>query len=159
MFSFDKHLQKDFDFIVATDGACKGNPGPGTWAFVVFNPLNSEILGHKKSHKATTTNNEMELTAIIQAMSWAQKHSKSIHIKTDSAYCLNGINSWLDGWANKGWKSSSGKPIANLALWKELYSLKNKVTFKLEKVKGHSGDRYNDAADMYCNEEYLNKFM
>lgn len=148
-----------YDYIVGTDGACKGNPGKGTWAFVVFCPLTNKQLGHKKGHSISTTNNEQELTAIVKALEWATRNSKKIHIKTDSAYCLNGITKWLSGWVSKGWKTASGESPKNLELWQEIHVLWDSNIHKIEKVKGHSGNLYNEAADMYCNEEYLNAFV
>jgi len=145
-------------FLVATDGACKGNPGPGTWAFVVFDYNTKEYKGHVKGNNKRATNNEMELTAIVKAVTWATKHGSTVEILTDSSYCLNGITKWMAGWKKRGWKTAAGAEVKNLALWKQMdaFALTN-VTFT--KVKGHSGNRFNDAADMYCNEEYTNVFI
>lgn len=147
-------------YLIGTDGACKGNPGPGTWAFVVFKDTHvPEMVGHKKGHKAETTNNEMELTAIVECLRWANKHKLKVEIMTDSAYCLNGITKWLEGWKARGWKTAKGSPIANQELWNMLDVLYDPSKHKFTKVKGHSGDPINEAADMYCNEEYLNTFI
>jgi ribonuclease HI len=144
-------------YIVATDGACKGNPGPGTWAFVVFDTKTEKMLGHKKGHKLSSTNNEMELTAIVQAMAWAEKHKDTIDILTDSFYCYNGLNTWLEGWVKNGWKTAAGGDVKNIELWKKLND--NNCVYTIKKVKGHSGNKFNEAADMYCNEEYINVFI
>lgn len=142
-------------FQVATDGACKGNPGPGTWAFVVFDQHGNKCLGHKKGHEVSSTNNVMELTAILQALAWAFKHKKAINILTDSNYCYKGITEWLPKWKANGWRTASGAPVKNAELWKKVHLGKNTI----EKVKGHSGHHMNEMADMYCNEEYINKFL
>jgi ribonuclease HI len=158
MLSFEQ-FNRNFDYLVSTDGACKGNPGPGTWAFVVFDPATDNMLGHKKGHKATTTNNKMEMKAILEALKWANSHKKSIKILTDSNYCLKGITEWRNGWERRGWKNAKGEPVANKGTWVALFAAWDAGSHELEKVKGHSGNRYNEAADMYCNEEYINKFM
>ena len=142
--------------LVATDGACKGNPGPGTWAFAVFNSK-EKYVGHKKGSNKLSTNNEMELTAIKEALNWAEKFGHPIHILTDSQYCLTGITKWAEGWAKRGWKTSSGTQVKNIELWKEVMA--SKANFTIEKVKGHSGNKFNDMADLLCNEEYLNVFL
>tara|TARA_R110000796_G_scaffold103257_9_gene212462 strand:+ start:96 stop:536 length:441 start_codon:yes stop_codon:yes gene_type:complete len=145
------------NYLVATDGGCKGNPGPGTWAFVVFDKKTEKMLGHKKGSKLSSTNNEMELTAIVEAMAWAEKHGNTIDILTDSTYCLFGLTSWLETWKRKGWKRGTGEPVKNLDLWQQLDSCN--CVYTIKKVKGHSGNKFNDAADMYCNEEYINVFI
>lgn len=146
------------EYIIGTDGACKGNPGPGTWAFVVFD--GTKMLGHKKGHSKQSTNNIMEMTAMLEALSWCNRHKVSAQIKTDSSYVLNGLSSWLTGWKSKGWKNAKGQEVANRELWQSLdvqwQQAKGRVT--ISKVKGHSGDVHNEAADMYCNEEYINRF-
>ena len=115
------------------------------------------MLGHKKGSKLSSTNNEMELTAIVEAMAWAEKHGNTIDILTDSTYCLFGLTSWLETWKRKGWKRGTGEPVKNLELWQQLDSCN--CVYTIKKVKGHSGNKFNDAADMYCNEEYINVFI
>ena len=145
------------NYLVATDGGCKGNPGPGTWAFVVFDQTTKKMLGHKKGSKPLSTNNEMELTAILEALTWGEKHGNSMKILTDSAYCLQGITKWVEGWKRNGWQNSKREPVKNRELWEQIDA--SKCKFTIEKVKGHSGNKFNDAADMYCNEEYINVFI
>ena len=150
---FSKYIS-NYDYLVSTDGACKGNPGKGTWAFVVYSPNGNTLIGHKKGSSPNTTNNKMELTAILEALLWASKHSKRLHIKSDSSYCVKGITEWMNSWADKNWCG-----VKNVDLWQQVYNLWGSGSHKIEKVKGHSGDRHNEAADMYCNEEYMNVFM
>ncbi len=130
--------------IIYTDGACSGNPGPGGWAAVLICGDNKkEIYGSKKN----TTNNIMELTAIIEGLK-ALKTECEVEIYSDSSYCVNAFNqNWIYGWLKKNWKNSSGEPVKNQELWKELYALtkKHKVTFN--KVKGHSNVELNNRCD------------
>ena len=138
-----------YEYLIATDGACRGNPGRGSWAVCVFNQNGSTHLGSLGEVSNLTTNNEMELTAILRALQWANKHEKRIHIKTDSNYAYKGITEWLDGWKSRGWKNSTGKPVKNLALWQALDNEIKNHTF--EWVKGHANDRHNNMADTVCN--------
>lgn len=93
----------------------------------------------------------MELRAIVEAMSWASNHSKSIKILTDSNYCYKGITEWLPGWIKKGWKTASGTPVKNSQLWKQIDMLLVLTDCTFEKVKGHSDNQYNNKADEVCN--------
>lgn len=149
------------DFLVATDGLCKNNQAQGgqkgSWAFVVFK--GSECLGHKKGVNSSTTNNEMELTAVVEALLWASKHSKSVEILSDSNYVVKGLTEWFNGWQRRGWKTAKGEPVANIELFKTAYKLLNETGSKITWVKGHSGHKENEMADMYCNEAYINAFM
>jgi ribonuclease HI len=156
MMDFKKHIT-EYDYLIATDGACKGNPGPGTWAFAVYR--GTEYVGHKKGNKKSTTNNHMELQAICKALKWAARANSKVNILTDSAYCLNGITKWMNGWYQRGWKTAGNTPIKNLELWQEIHTLWNDGSHTIEKVKGHSGNVYNDKADSLCNEEYINVFF
>ncbi len=130
--------------IIYTDGACSGNPGPGGWAAIlIYGENKKEIYGGNKN----TTNNIMELTAIIEGLK-ALKTECEVEIYSDSSYCINAFNqNWIYGWIKKGWKTSSGEAVKNQELWKELYSLtqKHKVTF--HKVKGHSNVELNNRCD------------
>lgn len=144
-------------FHIYTDGACKGNPGLGAWGFVVYDP-NDERLGSKSGFSPKTTNNEMELTAIVEVLRWATKNDKRpVMIYTDSTYCKNGMESWVFSWQKKGWKKADGEAPLNLELWKEAFSLLQKyinfhdTTPTFVKVKGHSGDPRNDEVDALCN--------
>lgn len=149
------------DFLVATDGLCKNNQAQGgqkgSWAFVVFK--GSEYVGHKKGTNASTTNNEMELRAVVEALLWASKHSKSVEILSDSNYVVKGLTEWFNGWKSRGWKTAKGEPVANIELFKTAHQLLNETSSKITWVKGHAGHKENDRADMYCNEAYINAFM
>ena len=131
-------------FIIYTDGACSGNPGPGGWGAVIFNEgkKQNSISGKVRD----TTNNRMELMAPIMALKKI-KTSSDITIFTDSTYVKNGITEWIKKWKKNGWKNSNRKPVKNKDLWIKLNDLcqKNKVTWKW--VKGHSNNKYNTIAD------------
>jgi ribonuclease HI len=132
------------DYIIYTDGACSGNPGPGGWGAVIFdiNENQKNISGKDKD----TTNNRMELTAPIMALKRIKSKSK-ITIYTDSTYVKNGITEWIKKWEKNDWKNSNKKKVKNKDLWIELNNLclKNIVTWKW--VKGHSNNVYNNLAD------------
>ena len=132
------------EYIIYTDGACSGNPGPGGWAAVIFdnNKKQKNISGKVKD----TTNNRMELLAPIIALSKIKPKS-SVVIFTDSTYVKNGITDWIKKWEKNGWKSANKKPVKNKDLWIRLSDLceKNKIVWKW--VKGHSNNRYNNLAD------------
>lgn len=127
-----------------TDGACSGNPGPGGWgALLMFNGAKKEISGAKKD----TTNNIMELTAVIEGLKLL-KRPCIVNIYSDSAYVVNAFSQgWIYNWQLKGWKTANKEPVKNKELWEELYSLTkvHKVTFN--KVKGHSDNPYNNRCD------------
>ena len=131
-------------YIIYTDGACSGNPGPGGWGAVIFNQDNNQndISGKVKN----TTNNRMELMAPIMALKKIKSNS-DITIYTDSNYVKNGITVWIKKWEKNGWKNSNKKSVKNKDLWSKLNELcqKNKVTWKW--VKGHSNNEYNNLAD------------
>lgn len=129
--------------IVYTDGACSGNPGPGGWgALLMWNGREKEILGGE----AETTNNRMELQAVIEALK-VLKNPCDVTVYTDSKYVLNGATEWLKNWQARGWKTAAKKPVENKTYWEELSDQldRHHVTFKW--VKGHSGDPLNDRVD------------
>ena len=129
---------------IYTDGACSGNPGPGGWAAVLIaGEHQKEISGGEK----TTTNNIMELTAILEGLK-ALKEPCEVDLYSDSAYSVNAFNQgWIWNWIKKGWKTSSGEPVKNREIWEELLQLTktHKVTF--HKVKGHSTNELNNRCD------------
>ena len=131
-------------YIIYTDGACVGNPGPGGWGAVIFDDKEKQnnISGSVKD----TTNNRMELIAPIMALKKIKSKSDVV-IFTDSSYVKNGITEWIKRWEKNGWKNANKKPIKNKDLWAKLDSLckKNKVSWKW--VKGHSSNKYNNLAD------------
>ena len=132
---------------IYTDGACKGNPGPGGWgAILEYGDYKKEIYG---GH-ILTTNNIMELTAVIEALKLIKKKSL-IHITTDSKYVKNGISDWINNWKLKGWKTASKKPVKNKELWVALDQLTNQHSIKWVWVKGHSGHIGNERADLLAN--------
>ena len=140
---------KNDKVVIYTDGSCRGNPGPGGWAIVIFERENS-IPWHVTGTKKSTTNNRMEMEAIIAACKLAKGNpDKEFIVYTDSAYCCNMINSWMAGWARNDWKTSRGKEIKNLDLVKELYKFFNTPFFNVElkKVSGHQGEIGNELAD------------
>ena len=132
---------------IFTDGACRGNPGPGGWgALLRAGKHAKEIYGGEKE----TTNNRMELTAAIQALQQIKKPSVVV-LTTDSQYVRKGITEWMDGWKAKGWKNSQKKPVKNVDLWQLLdeQNQRHQITWKW--VKGHSGHPENELADQLAN--------
>ena len=129
---------------IYTDGACSGNPGPGGWGAVIFDPNGKQknISGSEKN----TTNNRMELLAAIMSLKKIKSNSEVI-IFTDSTYVKNGITEWMKNWKKNGWKNSSKKPVKNKDLWEKLDKLceANSVSWKW--VKGHSINEFNNLAD------------
>ena len=131
------------DFIIYTDGACSGNPGPGGWAAIIISKNQEyEIFGCEKS----TTNNRMELIAVINAIKEIREKAK-ITINTDSKYILDGINKWIHNWKLNNWKTSNRKDVKNSDLWKELDNLNLQHNIKWVWVKAHAGHEYNERAD------------
>jgi ribonuclease HI len=128
---------------IYTDGACKGNPGPGGWgALLRYNDNEKTISGGEKH----TSNNRMELTACIKALE-VIKYSATVNLTTDSTYVKNGITSWINNWKKKGWKTANGKPVKNQDLWLLLDQQSQRHNIKWHWVKGHSGHKENDIVD------------
>ncbi len=136
--------------IIYTDGACSGNPGAGGWgAVLIHGEKKREISGFDP----ITTNNKMELTAVIKALSELKKPCK-VELYSDSAYVVNAITqNWLNGWKNNGWLGSDKKPVKNQDLWKELDALINKHEVNFNKVKGHSDNELNNRCDALATGE------
>ena len=133
--------------IIYTDGACKGNPGPGGWgAFLQYKENEKELYGGESS----TTNNRMELMAAIMALEALKKQS-TVVLHTDSKYVLQGITEWMTNWKKRGWKTAAKKPVKNEDLWRRLDSAIEPHDINWIWVKGHSGDAGNDKADMLAN--------
>ncbi len=130
--------------IIYTDGACSGNPGPGGWgAILMYKGNKKEISGGCKN----TTNNIMEITAVIEALK-CLKIQSDVQVYSDSAYTVNAFNSkWIYGWIKNGWKTSNGDNVKNKELWQELYSLTQKHNVEFIKVKGHADNEYNNRCD------------
>jgi ribonuclease HI len=129
---------------IYTDGACSGNPGPGAWAAVlIYNSVEKEISGFEEN----TTNNRMELTAAVEALS-CLKEKCQVELFSDSAYLVNAFNQkWLENWKRNGWKTANKKPVENSDLWLKLCELSDKHAITWNKVKGHSTDKYNNRCD------------
>jgi ribonuclease HI len=133
--------------IIHTDGACKGNPGPGGWgALLAWGDHEKELFGGEPH----TTNNRMELTAVIRALE-SLKRGCDAEIYTDSQYVKNGIESWIHGWKRNGWKTSDRKPVKNADLWRELDELSVRHSIRWHWVKGHNNHAGNERADALAN--------
>ena len=132
---------------VFTDGACRGNPGPGGWgALLRYNGNEKEIWGGE----AETTNNRMELTAAIRALE-ALNQSCNVDLYTDSTYVRDGITRWLANWKRRGWRTASKKPVKNQDLWQELDAAAARHTVRWHWVEGHAGHEGNERADDLAN--------
>lgn len=137
----------DDEVVMYTDGACKGNPGPGGWgAFLFYKGHEKELCGGERN----TTNNRMELSAVIEGLRSLNRRCR-VQVITDSQYVKNGIESWLAGWKRKGWKTAAGKPVANQDLWVALDEQVGRHQVRWSWVKGHAGDPGNERADLLAN--------
>jgi ribonuclease HI len=132
---------------IYTDGACKGNPGPGGWGAVLeYGGKERELFGGE----AATTNNRMELTAVIEALA-ALKRPCRVVLHTDSLYVMKGITEWINGWKARGWKTAAKEPVKNVDLWKKLDEVIRTHEIEWIWVKGHAGDVGNERADALAN--------
>lgn len=132
---------------IFTDGACKGNPGPGGWGALLI------AAGHKKEMfggELNTTNNRMELKAVIEALS-ALKRPCEIVVHTDSQYVQKGISEWIHGWKARGWKTAAKEPVKNVDLWQALDTAQARHNIQWRWVKGHAGHDGNERADALAN--------
>ena len=136
------------DVEIFTDGACKGNPGPGGWAALLRYGRHEKRLSGAEAH---CTNNQMELRAAIEALK-ALTRPCSVILTTDSNYLRQGISEWLPNWKKKGWKTASGQPVKNVELWQELERLAKCHEIQWQWVKGHSGHRENELVDELANQ-------
>ena len=135
--------------VIYTDGACKGNPGPGGWGAVLRSgTLEKELFGGELG----TTNNRMELMAVIQALA-ALKRPCQVQLYLDSQYVRQGITEWIHGWKKKNWRTAAGQPVKNVELWQRLDELAHRAGHVIEWhwVKGHAGDPGNEHADALAN--------
>lgn len=148
---FTKEKLLTDDVIIYSDGGADPNPGIGGWAAVLqFGEHEKVLMGGEPE----TTNNRMELTAAVRALE-ALKRPCTITFYTDSQYLRRGISEWIEGWAAKGWKSSSGKPIQNIDLWQTLWPLVKQHTIEWKWVKGHAGDPMNERVDRLARQARL----
>ena len=132
---------------IYADGACKGNPGPGGWGVVL------RTGGHEKElcgGEAQTTNNRMELTAVIEGLA-ALKHRSTVRVYTDSQYVQKGISEWIHNWKRRGWRTSDRKPVKNEDLWRRLDETARGHRVEWHWVKGHAGHPENERADLLAN--------
>lgn len=142
------------EIVIYTDGGCSGNPGPGGWGIVVIaGGVAKQLSGGEK----LTTNNRMELTAAIMALTVVRNtegFSKiPVTVNIDSQYVKNGITSWIKSWKNKGWKTADKKPVKNQDLWEQLDALNSSLNVTWNWVKGHAGVEYNEICDQLCQNE------
>lgn len=135
--------------MIYTDGACSGNPGPGGWgAILMYQENKKEITGGKKD----TTNNIMELTAVVEALKLL-KYPCEVDLYSDSAYVVNAFRQgWIDSWVKNNWKTAGKEPVKNQEIWKELYALTKTHKVQFHKVKGHSDNPYNNRCDELARE-------
>ena len=133
--------------VIYTDGACKGNPGPGGWgALLTVGDTTKELFGSERE----TTNNRMEMMAVIQALQ-ALKRPCDVELYLDSQYVNKGINEWISGWKARGWKTADKKPVKNVDLWLLLDAAREPHRIKWIWVKGHAGNAGNERADALAN--------
>ena len=133
--------------VIYTDGACRGNPGPGGWgAVLLYKDEEKELWGGEPA----TTNNRMELTAAIRALE-ALKRPCIVELHTDSQYGRNGVTEWIHGWKRRDWKTADKKPVKNEDLWRRLDEARNRHTVTWKWVKGHAGHPLNERADQLAN--------
>lgn len=141
---------------IFTDGGCSGNPGPGGWAYVAIS--DGKMISYSSGGQAQTTNNQMELTAVIRAIEdISLMGASSLTISTDSQYVKNGITSWIYTWKKNGWKTASKAPVKNKELWEILDNLNSQNNITWNWVKGHAGIKYNEMCDSLVRKE-MEKF-
>lgn len=132
------------EIVIYTDGACIGNPGKGGWAAILFyKDLQKEIYGHKPH----TTNNQMELMAVIEALKIIKTDSNTVKIYCDSLYVQDGITKWIFNWKKNNWQTANKKAVKNIELWQELDKQTKRQHINWFWVKGHSGNKYNEIVD------------
>ena len=133
--------------IIYTDGACRGNPGPGGWgALIKYDSVEKTIFGGQ----ANTTNNQMELSAAIEGLA-ILKEPCNVELFTDSKYVMDGITQWIQNWKKNNWRTAAKKDVKNKELWQKLDKLIAQHQVQWRWVKGHSGDAGNEAADLLAN--------
>jgi ribonuclease HI len=133
-----------------TDGACSGNPGPGGWAFILRHPVSGKEI-EQSGAEAQTTNNRMELIAVIEGLQAITSRS-IVDIYSDSQYVLKGLEEWLDGWIRKGWKTAAKKPVKNEDLWRTLDDLRKAHELRFHWIRGHNEHPENERCDQLAVE-------
>ena len=128
-----------------TDGACSGNPGPGGWAFVLRHPASGKTI-ERAGAEPDTTNNRMELMAVIEGLGTLREPS-IVDLTSDSKYVLDGLESWLDNWIGRGWKTAGKKPVKNRDLWERLCELRDEHELRFHWIRGHVGHAENERCD------------
>ncbi|WP_088307153.1 ribonuclease HI [Novosphingobium sp. B 225] len=136
---------------IFTDGACKGNPGPGGWGAVLRSGAHEKEMSGRE---AATTNNRMEMTAVIEGLN-ALKAPSDVQLYTDSRYVIDGITKWIFGWQKNGWINSQKKPVLNADLWQALLEAKRRHKITWHWVKGHDGHPENERADKLASDAAL----
>lgn len=134
-----------------TDGACLGNPGPGGWAYILRNPSSGREV-EQVGGARETTNNRMELTAVIRALEALKRRSR-VRLISDSEYVLKGLTEWMPGWKRRGWRKSNKKPVLNAELWQRLDELAERHEIEIEWVRGHAGHAENERCDALASSE------
>jgi ribonuclease HI len=132
---------------IYTDGACRGNPGPGGWGALLISGKRRKTM---HGGEQDTTNNRMELTAAIEALNALTRPCK-VNLHTDSKYVMHGITEWMDNWKQRGWKTAAKKPVKNKDLWQALDAARERHDIEWKWVKGHDGDPGNEEADELAN--------
>ncbi len=144
------------DVVLYTDGACKGNPGPGGWAFILHHPKSGKTL-ERSGAEPRTTNNQMELRAVIEGLR-ALKRSTKVRLVTDSSYVEKGLLEWSPGWKRNGWRRRTAdgfRSLKNAELWKELDRLTSKHQLRVTRVRGHAGHPENERCDQLAVAAYM----
>ena len=139
-------------YSIYTDGGCSGNPGPGGWGYCILR--DGAMIASSSGGDKLTTNNKMELTAVIEALKFAISNGiDSLELCTDSQYVKNGITEWISNWKKKNWKTASGGPVKNRQFWEELDQLSRGLDIRWVWVKGHAGLEWNEYCDDLTQKE------
>jgi ribonuclease HI len=151
-------MEKGKKIEIFTDGGCHGNPGPGGWACILLDgPRRIELKGYEEY----TTNNKMELSAVIAALERVLKdpelQGRAVELSTDSQYVKNGITSWIHSWVKNGWMTSAKKPVKNREYWQQLKELDQKLQVSWKWVRGHDGNELNEACDALVQQAIAEK--
>jgi ribonuclease HI len=138
--------------LLFTDGACSGNPGPGGWGFLLRHPASGKEI-ERAGAERETTNNRMELTAVIEGLRELTKPSY-VELTSDSQYVLKGLEEWLVGWKRRGWKTAAKKPVKNEDLWRILDELASEHEIQFHWIRGHTGHAENERCDVLAVQAY-----